>query len=58
LLGEKLVEILRVLALHSLCTTDEGLPSCQRELLDSLLKDIPKLKRIVTYHVAFGDVRG
>jgi len=31
------------------------LPSCQRELFSA--QDIPKLKRIVTYHVAFGDVR-
>lgn len=25
--------------------------------LDSLLQDIPKLKKILTYHVVFGDVR-
>lgn len=37
--------------------TDEAFASLPEGTLDSLLEDIPKLKRIVLYHVAFGDVR-
>lgn len=37
--------------------TDEAFASLPEGTLDSLLQDIPKLKRIVLYHVAFGDVR-
>jgi len=36
--------------------TDEAFAKLP-ETLDSLLQDIPKLKKIVTYHVVFGDVR-
>ena len=37
--------------------TDEAFAQLPEGTLDSLLQDIPKLKRILTYHVAFGDVR-
>ncbi|MBW4644193.1 MAG: fasciclin domain-containing protein [Goleter apudmare HA4340-LM2] len=37
--------------------TDEAFDKLPEGTLDSLLQDIPKLKKIVTYHVAFGDVR-
>ena len=37
--------------------TDEAFSKLPQETLDALLQDIPKLKRILTYHVAFGDVR-
>lgn len=37
--------------------TDEAFDNLPEGTLDSLLQDIPKLKRIVLYHVAFGDVR-
>ena len=37
--------------------TDEAFAKLPKETLDSLLQDIPNFKRIVTYHVAFGDVR-
>jgi uncharacterized surface protein with fasciclin (FAS1) repeats len=37
--------------------TDEAFAKLPNGELDSLLQDIPKLKRILTYHVAFGDVR-
>ena len=37
--------------------TDEAFAALPEGTLDSLLQDIPKLKRILTYHVAFGDVR-
>src|SRR4028119_661817 len=37
--------------------TDEAFNALPEGTLDSLLQDIPKLKRIVLYHVAFGDVR-
>jgi len=37
--------------------TDEAFAKLPEGTLDSLLQDIPKLKKIVTYHVAFGDVR-
>ena len=37
--------------------TDEAFANLPEGTLDSLLQDIPKLKRILTYHVAFGDVR-
>ncbi len=36
--------------------TDEAFNNLP-EGMDALLQDIPKLKRIVLYHVAFGDVR-
>lgn len=37
--------------------TDEAFAKLPEGTLDSLLQDIPKLKKIVTYHIAFGDVR-
>ncbi|MBD2344897.1 fasciclin domain-containing protein [Anabaena subtropica] len=37
--------------------TDEAFAKLPKGTLETLLKDIPKLKKIVTYHVAFGDVR-
>jgi uncharacterized surface protein with fasciclin (FAS1) repeats len=37
--------------------TDEAFAKLPKGTLDSLLQDIPKLKKIVAYHVAFGDVR-
>ena len=37
--------------------TDDAFAKLPEGTLDSLLQDIPKLKRILTYHVAFGDVR-
>ncbi|WP_193196709.1 fasciclin domain-containing protein [Nostoc sp. MG11] len=37
--------------------TDEAFAKLPEGTLESLLQDIPKLKKIVTYHVAFGDVR-
>ena len=36
---------------------DEAFSKLPQETLDELLQDIPKLKRILTYHVVFGDVR-
>ncbi|MBW4670851.1 MAG: fasciclin domain-containing protein [Cyanomargarita calcarea GSE-NOS-MK-12-04C] len=37
--------------------TDDAFAKLPEGTLDSLLQDIPKLKQILTYHVAFGDVR-
>ena len=37
--------------------TDDAFAQIPEETLNSLLQNIPKLKRIVAYHVAFGDVR-
>ncbi|BAT55619.1 hypothetical protein NOS3756_46120 [Nostoc sp. NIES-3756] len=37
--------------------TDEAFAKLPEGTLDSLLKDIPKLKKILAYHVAYGDVR-
>ncbi|QSJ15849.1 fasciclin domain-containing protein [Nostoc sp. UHCC 0702] len=37
--------------------TDEAFGRLPKETLDSLLQDIPKLKKVLMYHVAFGDVR-
>lgn len=36
---------------------DKAFARMPEGMLDSLLQDIPKLKKIVTYHVLFGDVR-
>lgn len=36
---------------------DEAFSRMPDGMLDTLLQDIPKLKKILTYHVAFGDVR-
>ncbi len=37
--------------------TDDAFAKLPEGSLDSLLKDIPKLKKILAYHVASGDVR-
>jgi uncharacterized surface protein with fasciclin (FAS1) repeats len=37
--------------------TDEAFAKLPKGTLDALLQDIPKLKKIVAYHVSFGDVR-
>ena len=37
--------------------TDEAFANLPEGTLDSLLKDIPKLQKVVAYHVASGDVR-
>jgi uncharacterized surface protein with fasciclin (FAS1) repeats len=37
--------------------TDDAFAKLPEGSLDSLLQDIPKLKKIVAYHVAAGDVR-
>ncbi|MBD2365264.1 fasciclin domain-containing protein [Anabaena minutissima FACHB-250] len=37
--------------------TDEAFAKLPEGTLDSLLQDISKLKKIVAYHIAFGDVR-
>lgn len=36
---------------------DDAFAKLPEGSLDSLLQDIPKLKKILTYHVLFGDVR-
>jgi uncharacterized surface protein with fasciclin (FAS1) repeats len=36
---------------------DEAFARLPEGTLDTLLQDIPKLKKILTYHVVFGDVR-
>jgi uncharacterized surface protein with fasciclin (FAS1) repeats len=37
--------------------TDEAFDKLPGGAIESLLQDIPKLKKILCYHVAFGDVR-
>jgi uncharacterized surface protein with fasciclin (FAS1) repeats len=37
--------------------TDEAFAKLPEGTLDALLQDIPKLKKIVAYHLSFGDVR-
>ncbi|MEB3219323.1 MAG: fasciclin domain-containing protein [Nostocales cyanobacterium 94392] len=37
--------------------TDEAFAKLPEGTIESLLQDIPKLKKILTYHVAFGDIR-
>ncbi len=54
----ELVEILKSPGPYTVfAPTDEAFAKLPEGTLDSLLQDIPKLKRILTYHVAFGDVR-
>ena len=54
----ELVEILKSPGPYTVfAPTDEAFAKLPEGTLESLLQDIPKLKRIVTYHVAFGDVR-
>ena len=53
-----LVEILKSPGPYTVfAPTDEAFAKLPEGTLDSLLQDIPKLKRILTYHAAFGDVR-
>ena len=40
-----------------LAPTDEAFAKIPADTIDSWFNDIPKLKRILTYHVLFGDVR-
>jgi uncharacterized surface protein with fasciclin (FAS1) repeats len=37
--------------------TDEAFAKLPQGTIEALLQDIPKLKKIVAYHVSFGDVR-
>jgi uncharacterized surface protein with fasciclin (FAS1) repeats len=37
--------------------TDEAFAKLPEGTIESLTQDIPKLKRVVSYHVTFGDVR-
>ncbi len=37
--------------------TDEAFAKLPEGTIEALLQDIPKLKKIVAYHLAFGDVR-
>lgn len=54
----ELVEILKSPGPYTVfAPTDEAFAKLPKETLDSLLQNIPKLKRILTYHVVFGDVR-
>lgn len=53
-----LVEILKSEGSYTVfAPTDEAFSKLPQESLNQLLQDIPKLKRILTYHVVFGDVR-
>lgn len=53
-----LVEILKSEGPYTVfAPTDEAFSKLPQETLNELLQDIPKLKRILTYHVAFGDAR-
>ncbi len=54
----KLVETLQSPdSLTIFAPTDEAFARLPEGTLDSLMQDIPKLKKILMYHVAFGDVR-
>ncbi|MGJ5628076.1 fasciclin domain-containing protein [Nostoc sp. CALU 1950] len=53
-----LIEILKSPGSFTLfAPTDEAFAKLPKGTLDSLLQDIPKLKKIVAYHIASGDVR-
>ena len=53
-----LVEFLRSPGPYTVfAPTDDAFAKLPEGTLDSLLQDIPNFKRILTYHVAFGDVR-
>ena len=53
-----LVEILKSPGPYTVfAPTDEAFAKLPEGTIESLLQDIPKLKKILTYHVAFGDVR-
>lgn len=54
----ELVEILKSPGPYTVfAPTDDAFAKLPEGTLDSLLQNIPKLKKIVTYHFAFGDVR-
>ncbi|MEH1792365.1 MULTISPECIES: fasciclin domain-containing protein [unclassified Nostoc] len=53
-----LIEILKSPGSFTLfAPTDEAFANLPEGTLDSLLKDIPKLQKIVAYHIVSGDVR-
>ncbi|MEH2387414.1 MAG: fasciclin domain-containing protein [Nostoc sp.] len=53
-----LIEILKSPGSFTLfAPTDEAFANLPEGTLESLLQDIPKLKKIVAYHIASGDVR-
>ncbi|ODH01397.1 fasciclin domain-containing protein [Nostoc edaphicum CCNP1411] len=53
-----LIEILKSPGSFTLfAPTDEAFAKLPKGTLDSLLQDIPKLKKIVAYHIVSGDVR-
>lgn len=53
-----LIEILKSPGSFTLfAPTDEAFANLPEGTLDALLQDIPKLKKIVAYHIASGDVR-
>ncbi|MEH1930496.1 fasciclin domain-containing protein [Nostoc sp.] len=53
-----LIEILKSPGSFTLfAPTDEAFAKLPEGTLESLLQDIPKLKKIVAYHIASGDVR-
>jgi len=58
-LATELVETLKSPGPYTVfAPTDEAFTKLPQGTLDSLLlNDLPKLKRILTYHIAFGDVR-
>ena len=54
----ELAEILKTPGPYTVfAPTDEAFGKLPSGTLEALLEDIPKLKRIVSYHVTFGDVR-
>jgi uncharacterized surface protein with fasciclin (FAS1) repeats len=54
----ELAEILKAPGPYTVfAPTDEAFGKLPSGTLEALLEDIPKLKRIVSYHVTFGDVR-
>ncbi len=54
----ELAEILKTPGPYTVfAPTDEAFGKLPSGTLSALLEDIPKLKRIVSYHVTFGDVR-
>ena len=54
----ELAEILKTPGPYTVfAPTDEAFGKLPDGTLEALLEDIPKLKRIVSYHVTFGDVR-
>ena len=58
-IATELVELLKSPGPYTVfAPTDEAFAKLPKGTLDSLLmQNLPKLKRILTYHVAFGDVR-